>query len=278
MATIATEKLGAFVGAEVVGIDVDRLLNDEDVPRAVMAALEENGVLLFRELHIDDAAQVAFCRRLGEPVRFKGYRIPEIMEISFDPGNPNVEYFRSNDLWHMDGALDGSAPPKASVMSGHVVTSEGGETEFASAYAAYDDLSAKEKERFAKLRVIHTFEAVQRLSYPNPTPEQLAEWNSPSRPPREHPLVWEHRSGRRSLVFGATTAHVVGMDPEESRALLDDLEHRATTPDRVLRHTWSVGDMVIWDNLGLVHRACPFDRGTPREMHRSTLLGDEPIQ
>ncbi|MGF7236360.1 MAG: TauD/TfdA dioxygenase family protein [Frankia sp.] len=278
MATIVTEKLGETVGAEVLGVDVDRLVNDEDLPGASLEALEANGVLLFRDLHADDAAQVAFCRKLGELVRFRGYPVPEVMEINFDPKNPNAEYFRSNDLWHMDGALDGGNPPKASVMSAHVVAKQGGETEFASTYAAYDDLSDEEKERYAKLRVVHTFEAIQRLSYPDPTPEQLAEWRSPSRPPREHPLVWEHRSGRRSLVFGSTTSHVVGLDYEEGRALLDDLQQRGTTPDRVLRHTWSVGDMVIWDNLGLVHRACPFDRSEPRTMHRSTLVGNEPIQ
>jgi alpha-ketoglutarate-dependent taurine dioxygenase len=278
MATIATRKLGKSVGAEVLGVDIDRLLHDKDLPGATLAALEANGVLLFREVGVDDAAQVAFCRTLGELVRFRGYPVPEIMEISFNPGNPNAEYFRSNNLWHMDGALDGGNPPKASAMSAHVLAEQGGETEFASAYAAYDDLSAAEKERFAKLRVVHTFAAIQRLSYPDPTPAQLAEWSSPARPPREHPLVWEHRSGRRSLVLGSTASHVVGLAADESRALLDDLLSRATTQDRVLRHTWAVGDLVIWDNRGLVHRVCEFDRSAPRVMHRSTLVGDEPIQ
>ncbi|RAY16314.1 TauD/TfdA family dioxygenase [Actinomadura craniellae] len=275
MAAIATRKLGETVGVEVLDADVDRLLNDDDLPAACMEALEEHGVLLFRELHIDDHAQVAFCRRLGEPVKFRNYPIPEVMEISFDPGNPNAEYFASNDYWHIDGALD-EIPAKASVMSAHVTATAGGETEFASTYAAYDALSPVERELYAGLRVVHAFEAIQRLTYPDPTPEQLAEWAS--RAAREHPLVWEHRSGRRSLVFGATASHIVGMDVEEGRALLADLERRATTPDRVLRHTWSVGDMVMWDNRGLVHRACPFDRRQPRRMHRSTLAGDEPIR
>ena len=276
MAAITLKKLSETVGAEVLDVDVDRLLNDEELPQACLEALEEHGVLLFRELHAGDAAQVAFCRKLGELIRFPRYAIPEVMEISFDPDNPNAEYFRSNDLWHMDGILDGGYPPKATVLSAHVVTDEGGETEFASTYAAYDELSDEEKEQYSRLRVVHTFETIQRYSYPDPTPQQLAEWRK--RPPREHPLVWRHRSGRRSLVFGATASHVVGMDPEEGRVLLDEVQQRATRPDRVLRHTWSVGDMVIWDNRGLVHRACPFDRSKPRVMHRSTLVGDEPIQ
>jgi alpha-ketoglutarate-dependent taurine dioxygenase len=274
MAAITTKRLSATVGAEVLGVDVGRLLTDEDFPAACMEALEENGVLLFRELHIGDHEQVAFCRRLGELARFPAYPIPEVMEISFDPDNPNKEYFASNDYWHLDGAMD-AIPAKASVMSAHVVAEEGGETEFASTYAAYDALSEEEKERYASLRVVHTFEAIQRLTYPDPTPVQLAEWAS--RKVRVHPLVWKHQTGRRSLVFGATASHIEGMDVEEGRALLADLQQRATTPDRVFRHTWSVGDMVMWDNRGLVHRACPFDRSKPRRMHRSTLVGDEPI-
>jgi alpha-ketoglutarate-dependent taurine dioxygenase len=279
MSALVTKRLGTVVGAEVLEVDVDRLLDDDDLPGQCLEALEAYGVLLFRELHPDDEAQVAFCRRLGELITFPAYANPYVMEISFEPGNPNAEYFRSNDHWHIDGALDGAAPPpKASVMSGRVITTEGGETEFASTYAAYENLTDAEKERFAALRVLHTFEAIQRLSYPNPTPAQLAEWSSPKRPPREHPLVWAHRSGRRSLVIGSTASHVIGMDRDEGRALLDDLQRRTTASERVLSHRWSAGDMVIWDNQGLVHRVRPFDLAVPRRMHRTTLVGDEPIQ
>ena len=84
--------------------------------------------------------------------------------------------------------------------------------------------------------------------------------------------------GRRSLVLGATTSHVVGMDLDEGRALLADLLARSTTPERVYRHEWSVGDMVIWDNRGVLHRACRYDPTSPRDMHRTTLHGDEAIQ
>jgi alpha-ketoglutarate-dependent taurine dioxygenase len=91
-------------------------------------------------------------------------------------------------------------------------------------------------------------------------------------------LVWTHRDGRRSLVIGASCDHVVGLDPDESRALLDDLLARATRRERVYRHEWSVGDTVIWDNRGVLHRAVPYDPASPREMLRTTVLGDEPIQ
>ena len=114
-----------------------------------------------------------------------------------------------------------------------------------------------------------------RLHTPDPAPEQLALWRK--RPAKEHPLVWTHRTGRKSLVLGATTDHVVGMDPEESRAFLDGLVERATVPDRIYRHEWQVGDVVIWDNRGVLHRAAPYDPSSPRDMHRTTFAGDEPI-
>lgn len=275
MAAITTEKLSQCVGAEVVGVDVDRLLHDDDLPAACLGALEEHGVLLFRELDLDDHAQVAFCRKLGDLVKFPKYAIPEVMEISFDPANPNAPYFASNDHWHFDGSMD-EVPAKAAALSARVVADKGGETEFASTYAAYDLLTDEEKERYHGLRVIHTFEAIQRRNYTDPTPEQLVDWAS--WPVREHPLVWEHQSGRRSLVLGHSASRIVGMDLDEGQALLADLIRRGTTPDRVLRHSWSVGDLVIWDNLGLLHRACPFDRREPRRMHRTTLAGTEPIK
>jgi alpha-ketoglutarate-dependent taurine dioxygenase len=99
-----------------------------------------------------------------------------------------------------------------------------------------------------------------------------------SRPVKEHPLVWTHRSGRRSLVLGATADRVVGMEPGESRAILDDLLARSTRPERVYRHHWSVGDLVIWDNRGVLHRASRYDADSRRDMHRTTLYGDEPVR
>ena len=192
--------------------------------------------------------------------------------------NPLADYLRGTFDWHIDGCTPANdVPPlKASLLSAHAVAEKGGETEFASTYAAYEDLDDDEKERFESLRVVHTLEASQRLVTPDPTPEELAAWRR--QPTKEHPLVWKHNSGRRSLVIGATTSHVVGMSREDGRKLLDDLLERATAPGRVYRHEWEVGDTVIWDNRGVLHRAEPYDRTSPREMLRTTLLGDEPIQ
>jgi alpha-ketoglutarate-dependent taurine dioxygenase len=123
---------------------------------------------------------------------------------------------------------------------------------------------------------LHSLEASQRRVTPDPSEKLVAAWRS--QPTHEHPLVWTHRSGRRSLLIGASADHVVGMNLDEGRALLDDLLARATTPDRVYRHEWTAGDTVIWDNRGVLHRAAPYDADSGREMLRTTILGDEPIQ
>jgi alpha-ketoglutarate-dependent taurine dioxygenase len=167
-------------------------------------------------------------------------------------------------------------PIMATILSARAVAASGGETEFASTYAAYDDLTPDEQARFLSLRVVHTIEAATRRANPNPSAEELAVMRS--RPAKEHPLIWQHRSGRRSLVLGATADHVVGMDVDEGRAFLADLLERATSPDRVYRHEWEVGDVVIWDNCGVLHRAAPYDPASARDMHRTTLFGDEPVQ
>jgi alpha-ketoglutarate-dependent taurine dioxygenase len=111
---------------------------------------------------------------------------------------------------------------------------------------------------------------------PDPTDDELARWRA--RKTSEFPVVWSHRDGRRSLVIGASCDHVIGLEPGESRAMLDDLLARATRPERVYRHEWSVGDTVMWDNRAVLHRAVPYDATSPREMFRTTILGDEPIQ
>ncbi|HKY66489.1 MAG TPA: TauD/TfdA family dioxygenase [Acidimicrobiales bacterium] len=276
MAVITTEKLGATVGAEVTDVDTDRLLHDDALPAACLEALEANGVLVFRDLHVDDATQVAFSRKLGDVEIFGKGEHPEIFRVTLDPEkNRSAPYLRGTFDWHIDGCTD-DIPIMATMLSAHAVAASGGETEFASTYAAYDDLTHDEKQRFGSVRVVHTIEASQRLFNDDPSPEELALWRR--RPAKEHPLVWQHSSGRNSLVLGATTDHVVGMEPKEGRALLDELLDRSTTPDRVYRHEWSVGDVVIWDNRGVLHRACPYDPDSPRDMHRTTFAGDEPIQ
>jgi len=276
MTVLTTEKLGTTVGAAIVDIDRDRLLNDPSLSGWILDALDAHGALVFRGLHIDDATQVAFSKTLGRVEVFGRGENPEIFRVTLDPAkNPVAAYLRGTFDWHIDGCTE-DIPIMATLLSAHAVAESGGETEFSSTYAAYEDLREEEKERYLSLRVVHTIEASQRLLNKDPSPEELAIWRS--RPSKEHPLVWTHQSGRRSLVLGATASHVVGLDHDEGQALLADLLHRSTTPERIYRHEWAVGDLVIWDNRGVLHRACPYDAASPRDMHRTTLHGNEPIQ
>jgi alpha-ketoglutarate-dependent taurine dioxygenase len=281
MTLLTINKLTASVGAEVVGLDPDRLAADDALGEAVLDALEDNGVLVFPGLGLDPQTQVEFCRRLGEVDHSSDghHPVAGIYPVTLDKSkNSSAAYLRATFDWHIDGCTPtgDEYPQKATVLSAVQVADRGGETEFSSSYGAYDQLDDEEKERIAQLRVVHSLEASQRRVDPDPTAEQLARWRA--RPTHEHPLVWTHRSGRKSLVLGASADYVVGMDPDEGRVLLAGLLDRATEPGKVYSHTWSVGDTVIWDNRGVLHRAAPYDPDSPREMLRTTVLGDEPIQ
>jgi alpha-ketoglutarate-dependent taurine dioxygenase len=267
---VKIEKLSETIGAEVSGLDVDRLLFDESVPGELLRALDANGVLVIPRARLDDDTQVQFCKRLG-PVTS-----PPIQVISLDPAKaPNAESLKGSFDWHLDGTQD-RAPHMAAVSTAVVMRPDDGGTQFISAYAAYDDLTDDEKERLAAVRVVHDLGAHQRRRSTDTTPEQLERWAAA--PKHEHPLVWAHRSGRRSLVIGATADHVIDMTYDDGRTLLEGLLARATRPERVYTHDWVEGDMVIWDNRGALHRAAPYDYASPRELHRTFLAGDEPIQ
>lgn len=281
MSVLTINKLTTSVGAEVCGVDPDRLASDSGLGAAILDALEDNGVLVFHDLHLEPEAQVAFSQRLGEIDRSADghHPVSGIYPITLDQSkNKAAEYLKATFDWHIDGCtpLHDECPQKATVLSALQVAARGGETEFANSYAAYDTLEDSEKERYQGLRVVHSLEASQRRVYPDPTPEQLQRWQS--RPTHENPLVWTHRSGRKSLVLGASADYIVGMDRDEGRALLAELLEHATTPDKVYSHKWSVGDTVIWDNQGVLHRAATYEPNSPRHMLRTTVLGDEPIQ
>lgn len=281
MSLLTINKLTASVGAEVSGLDTSRLAGDDVLGAAVLEALEDNGVLVFPGLHLEPEAQVQFCRRLGgiDHSSDGQHPVAGIYPITLDRSkNSSAGYLRATFDWHIDGCtpIGDECPQKATVLSAVQVAQRGGETEFVNSYGAFESLSVEDKERLSALRVVHSLEASQRRVNPDPTPEEVARWRA--RPTHEHPLVWTHRSGRKSLVLGASADYVVGMDLDQGRALLADLLDQATGADKVYRHTWSVGDTVIWDNRGVLHRAAPYDPASAREMLRTTVLGDEPIQ
>lgn len=264
---VETAALCPHLGVEVTA--VEELFDDVLVARC-LEALKWRGVLLVRGLHLDDDAQLKLSRKLGTVMAPGG---EEIFKVSLDPAkNRLAAYLKGTFNWHMDGTTD-PVPIKATTLTARHVASVGGGTEFASTYAAYENLPEHDRKRYEDLRVVHSFEAAQRLLEPNPTEQELAAWRR--RPPQEMSLVWKRRDGRRSLVIGATSDHIVGMRPAESRALLDELLAWCTQEQFCYTHDWQVGDLVIWDNTGMLHRALPYDADSERTLHRTTIAGDE---
>jgi alpha-ketoglutarate-dependent taurine dioxygenase len=264
----ATTALTPSLGVEVSGVED---LLDPTVVGRCLEALKWRGVLLIRGLHLDDEAQLAFSRALG-PVHDPGGQ--EIMTVSLDPAeSPNAEYLKGTFHWHIDGTTD-AIPARATTLTARHVATIGGGTEFASTYAAYENLPEHDRKRYQDLRVVHSFEAAQRLVHPDPTEAQVKGWRRV--PTRQSALVWKRRDGRCSLAIGATADHLVGMDPAESRALLDELLAWSTQERFCYTHDWQVGDLVVWDNTGMLHRALPYDPSSQRSLRRTTIAGDEP--
>jgi alpha-ketoglutarate-dependent taurine dioxygenase len=256
-------------------------------------ALERYGVLLFPQIGFTDEEQVAFSRNLGDVVP-QGPRRPDgtqevVFKITLDPReNPSAEYLKATVDWHIDGLFEDGPPPRATVLSARrlAAVGEGGQTEFCNTYAAYDDLPEEKRRHCETLRIVHSLEASNRATNPNPTPEEAARWREAeaqrSRAGRlgvkEHPLVWRHRSGRKSLVLGMSVDHVVGLSDAESRALVETLTAHATRRQNVYRHEWQAGDLLMWDNCGVMHRAIRYDASSGRLMHRTVLHGAERIE
>jgi alpha-ketoglutarate-dependent taurine dioxygenase len=255
--------------------------------KEIRALLDQRGVLLFRGLAPDDNELRAIARTLGD-LRIGGSKrgadgktLTEgdegLLKVSLD-AKVNPEYARfliGNHLWHMDGTYE-EIPPLATLFTPYRLSKTGGDTMFANTYAAFEDLSDEEKTVLEKLRVVHTMQAALFPAKRDCTPEEFAIWSS--YPQRSHPLVWHHKLGRKSLVLSTSGAYVEGMHPAESHDLLERLMAYATQDKYVYRHKWQLGDLVIWDNTGAMHRVQPFDKESGREFHRCTLNGEEPIK
>lgn len=236
--------------------------------------LEERGVLVFRELSLNDEQQRAFTVTLGELALQAG---KEFMNISLDKALNGyiADYQRGTFFWHID-MLYWKVPQLASLLTARVLSKTGGDTEFANTYAAWEDLPDADKRECDYLRVMHSPEAAHGMSDPEATLAQLEQWRRTT-PSCEHPLVWTHRSGRKSLLIGATAYYVIGKTPEESRYLFTKLRDWATQAAYVYRHQWKVGDLLIWDNTGTMHRALPYPADSGRLMRRTALKGEEAI-
>jgi alpha-ketoglutarate-dependent taurine dioxygenase len=185
-----------------------------------------------------------------------------------------AEYLWGTFYWHMDDTY-ADVPPLATLLAPRALSETGGQTEFANTYASYDDLPEERKRFVERLKVIHKMESAHRIYNKTPTPEQVDYWRTFE--PKTHPLVWRHRTGRKSLVLSTSATQVVGMHENESRALLQELTEWATQPRFVYQHQWRMGDLLIWDNTGTMHRALPYDADSGRKLHRVTLEGEESL-
>lgn len=265
---LKARELTETIGSEV-DIAVEDLLQPE-VARQVRELLVQRGVLAFRRLDISDEEQVRLAGLLGN-VREEGEN--GIHKITLDKqANAQADYLKGSFNWHMDGTHD-TVPVFASLLSGRVLAPEGGQTSFANSYAAYEALSDEMKARLDGLKVVHSFAVSMERAGVEMTPETEGHWNAI--PNQTHSLVWTHKTGRKSLVIGCHASQVVGMDRAESDALLQELLEWTTQPRFVYRHEWSPGDLLIWNNTGVLHRVEPYPLDCGRLMHRTTLMGEE---
>ena len=268
---LAARDISPFIGS-AIHLDKKVLLDGKHAA-ALRELLERRGVLVFPKVHFTDAEQVAFTKTLG--VFAPELRGEDVYKITLDTkANATADYLKGSLFWHIDGTMN-KVPILASVLSSKVLSPTGGNTEFCNTYAAYEQLTDEDKARVEGLRVMHS--AWTSLFYydPEPSVAKLREMTAIGE--QELPLVWKHRSGRKSLVLGCTAHHVVGMSARDSTDLLVRLREWATLPQFSYSHQWSVGNAVMWDNTGTMHRATPYPADCGRMLHRTKLQGEEPF-
>lgn len=275
MTRLRTEDIKPKIGSRVLN-SKDELLSGT-LSNEINERLEQRGVLVFPEVHFSDDEQVAFSNMLGGNATEIGVDGGAVFSISLDKKTNSrevIEYLKGSLFWHIDGTMN-PVPVRGSILSSKVLPTWGGNTEFANCYAAYEDLAQATKDEIDDLRVIHSMWVSQLYHCPEPTHAQLQDWQSKGE--IVLPLVWKHRSGRRSLVLGNTAQQVVGMDLRQSARTLHGLREFATSEPYHYSHEWHVGDAVMWDNTGTLHRAMPYDPDCGRLLRRTILLGDEPF-
>jgi taurine dioxygenase len=283
---ISIRNLDATLGAEIDGIDVSKPLPQADID-AIEAAWRERLVVVFHGQSLSDPQLIAFSRNFGEldppgPNPYgelfnKAY--PELNVISnvVENGKPIGNLGDGEAVWHADMTYV-DLPPKAAVLHALEVPppEAGGNTYFANMFEAYETLPADMKKaadgRIAVHDASRNSAGVLRKGYKEITDVRET-------PGAHHPLVrTDPKSGRKALFLGRrSSAYVLDLEVAESEALLDALWAHATQPRFVMCHRWKVGDLVMWNNLSVLHRRDPFDPKTRRVMHRSQIKGNERI-
>ena len=285
---VKTRQIGPCFAAEVEGVDISQPLSPDDVA-AIHAGMDRYAVLVFHDQQIDDAQQLAFTRSLGEIEHAIGtslrapdeYRLPTTFADVSNLDKDNRVFARDdrrrlfglgNRLWHSDSSFK-ATPAKYSLLHALSVPSRGGNTEFAYMVAAWDALDPATKAEVEDLICEHSqIFSRQQLGFTDFTDEERARF-APVRQRlvRTHPVT-----GRKSLYLSSHAGGILGWPVPEARAFLRDLIEHATQREFVHAHKWRVGDLVMWDNRQTMHRARPFPAHEPRDMRRTTLMGDGP--
>ena len=264
------------LGAQVAGVMLKQL-NDADWA-TIEAAFHTHAVLIFPGQHLHGEQQVAFARRLGEleilvegkqsiAISNRGERGQRLREDSV-----YAQLLRGNEGWHTDSSYMPLAA-KASILSAHVLPPTGGETEWADMRAAYDALSTTQRVEIEPLSAYHSlFYSQARIGAQAKNGDYYG-FNPGQAPLR--PLVKTHpATGRKALFIGRHACNIPGMDTLASEHLLDELLAFACSAPRIYRHSWQPGDVAVWDNRCVLHRARPYDHTHPRVMVHTRVRGD----
>ena len=272
-----TTPLAATFGAEVSGIDLGAPVSEETA--AELRALFGRALLLvFRDQHLSPEAHIAFSRLFGELEihvldQYNASRYPELFVLSNvgPDGRPNrVHPDRGTLVWHTDASWS-SRPAYATLLYSEAAPRQGGHTLFADTLSAFEALSEEDQARFAGLRAVHDLNTSREKAGYGPMPAAQRE----KVPPIEHPVVRLHPStGRRGLFLGSHAHRIVGLSDAESAGTIERLMAHITELRFVHDHTWRAGDLVMWDNRAVLHRATEYDTAAePRIVRRTVVKG-----
>ena len=285
----AVRRLTGTLGAEISGVNLTRELASDHVT-AIREALIRYRVVFFREQHLTPTQQVAFARHFGELTPAHPLlggldeNHPEVLVLDSldyklgvgDVRNTGDKKTTSyNNRWHTDVTFS-AAPPTASILAAKVIPSFGGDTLWCDLVNAYETLAAPLRHLVDGLVAVHdasgTFSRFRDEDRSGENKQKLQNMS-----PVRHPVVRIHpETGERGLFVNPTfTAYIEGFSPEESRAILGMLYEHCIQPERVVRWSWRVGDLAMWDNRSTSHYAAA-DYTEPRLMHRITVRGDRP--
>ena len=285
---ITIRPITPVVAGEVAGVDLTKAMTPQEVA-AIEAGMDRHAVLVFHGQNITDEQQQAFSKNFGPLENARGgnitkdgdKRLPEgmndVSNLGKDgkplPKDSRQHLFNiGNMLWHSDSSFR-AIPAKYSLLSARVVNPNGGNTEFADMRAAYDALDQETKDVCEPLICEHSqMFSRAKHGFTEFTPEERLRLK-----PVLQRLVRVHPStGRKSLYLSSHAGRIVGWPEPEAKAFLMDLTEMATQREFTYAHKWRVGDLVIWDNQRTMHRARPFPHTEPRDVRRTTLMGDAP--